>query len=257
MHRTLLRGRENVHKRYLVHIADYNLGVLMRALFGVGTPREAVAAWNPFVFVIQAAEAIILVGIAACGVQIAALVITVQEEDTINRYVKYFLAATRPTFWPALAKGVMPTMEHLDAIKRLAPKTLIDVGANKGQFSLMARYLFPEIDIHAFEPLERESRIYQRVVRKPVKLYRTALGRLSGQANFFITSRADSSSLFQPVAAQEVAYGITTERSIKVPVSRLPDILDISALQRPLLLKLDVQGGELDVLEGAQNPYLR
>ena len=44
MRRTWLRGRENVHKRYLVHVAGYNLGVLMRALFGVGTPREAAAA---------------------------------------------------------------------------------------------------------------------------------------------------------------------------------------------------------------------
>ena len=41
MRRTWLRGRENVHKRYLVHFAGYNLGILMRALFGASTPREA------------------------------------------------------------------------------------------------------------------------------------------------------------------------------------------------------------------------
>ena len=41
MRRTWLRGRENVHKRYLVHVAGYNLGILMRALFSAGTPREA------------------------------------------------------------------------------------------------------------------------------------------------------------------------------------------------------------------------
>jgi hypothetical protein len=41
MRRTWLRGRQNVHKRYLVHDAGYNLGILMRALFGAGTPREA------------------------------------------------------------------------------------------------------------------------------------------------------------------------------------------------------------------------
>ncbi len=39
MRRTWLRGRENVHKRYLVHVAGYNLGVLMRALCGANTPR--------------------------------------------------------------------------------------------------------------------------------------------------------------------------------------------------------------------------
>ncbi|MGZ8410820.1 MAG: hypothetical protein ACXWVS_13020, partial [Hyphomicrobium sp.] len=34
----------NVHKRYLIHVAGFNLGILMRALFGHGTPREAAGA---------------------------------------------------------------------------------------------------------------------------------------------------------------------------------------------------------------------
>ena len=37
----------------------------VRALFGAGTPREAAAAWNAFVIVIQAAEAIVVENIAA------------------------------------------------------------------------------------------------------------------------------------------------------------------------------------------------
>ncbi len=43
MRRTWLRGRENVHKRYLIHVAGHNLGLLMRRLIGAGTPKEAVA----------------------------------------------------------------------------------------------------------------------------------------------------------------------------------------------------------------------
>ena len=43
MRRTWLRGRENVHKRYLIHVAGHNLGLLLRLLIGAGTPREAVA----------------------------------------------------------------------------------------------------------------------------------------------------------------------------------------------------------------------
>ena len=34
MRRAWLRGRENIHKRYLFHVAGFNLGVLMRALHG-------------------------------------------------------------------------------------------------------------------------------------------------------------------------------------------------------------------------------
>jgi transposase len=43
MRRAWLRGRENIHKRYLIHVAGHNLGLLMRLLIGVGTPKEAAA----------------------------------------------------------------------------------------------------------------------------------------------------------------------------------------------------------------------
>ena len=50
-HRRLrLRGRENARKRFIAHAAALNLGLVMRTLFGYGTPREMAAAiaaaWN-------------------------------------------------------------------------------------------------------------------------------------------------------------------------------------------------------------------
>lgn len=42
--RVRLRGQENVRKRYLAHVAALNLGLVMRTLFGSGTPRQAAAA---------------------------------------------------------------------------------------------------------------------------------------------------------------------------------------------------------------------
>ena len=41
MRRSWLRGRDNVAKRYLIQVAAYNLGLVMRALLGAGTPRAA------------------------------------------------------------------------------------------------------------------------------------------------------------------------------------------------------------------------
>ena len=53
MRRAWLRGRENIHKRYLIHVAGFNLGVLMRAPYGSGTPRQAAEARTAFIFVLQ------------------------------------------------------------------------------------------------------------------------------------------------------------------------------------------------------------
>jgi transposase len=60
MRRVWLRGRENVHKRYLIHVAGYNLGILMRALFGCGTPKEAAGASRAVLFVLQAEATLLL-----------------------------------------------------------------------------------------------------------------------------------------------------------------------------------------------------
>ena len=43
MRRTHLRGHENILKRLLIHVAGFNLGILMRDLIGSGTPKELAA----------------------------------------------------------------------------------------------------------------------------------------------------------------------------------------------------------------------
>jgi hypothetical protein len=80
MRRTWLRGRENVHKRYLVHVAGYNLGILMRALFGAGTPREAANVRVAFLFLIRVTDTITFVILAASDAETAALIVAVTCE---------------------------------------------------------------------------------------------------------------------------------------------------------------------------------
>ena len=80
MRRAWLRGRENVHKRYLIHVAGFNLGILMRALFGKGTPREAAGVRNAFLFVIQSDDALALAIVAQIDGTAAMLVIAVAPE---------------------------------------------------------------------------------------------------------------------------------------------------------------------------------
>lgn len=72
MRRAWLRGRENLHKRYLIHVAGFNLGIVMRAIYGQGTPREAAEAKNAILFVIQTEAALMF-----------AIVATVREETGV------------------------------------------------------------------------------------------------------------------------------------------------------------------------------
>jgi len=169
----------------------------------------------------------------------------------MHRYMKYALAISKPAFWPALSRRVMPGLEHTRLLQDIKVGTLIDIGANRGQFSLLVRHHFPAAEIHAFEPLEPEGRVLQSVVSGHIAYYPFALGERAGEETFYVASRRDSSSLFVPGAAQEAASGVTLTASINVRVARLTELLNVADLPRPILMKIDVQGGELDVLKGA------
>jgi len=61
MRRTWRRGRENVHKRYLLHVTGHNLLLLRCQLIGAGTPREAVAGGYGCIFVLKTPTGAVLV----------------------------------------------------------------------------------------------------------------------------------------------------------------------------------------------------
>ena len=82
MRRAWLRGRENVHKRYLIHVAGFNLGILMRALHGQGTPREAAEARAAFIFVLRTDALVVFGLIALIDAEPAALVVAIALAPT-------------------------------------------------------------------------------------------------------------------------------------------------------------------------------
>jgi hypothetical protein len=77
MRRAWLRGRENLHKRYLIHVAGFNLSILMRKLFGKGTPKEAAGASNALLIAIQSDDVLAIAIVAQIEGNAAMLVIIV------------------------------------------------------------------------------------------------------------------------------------------------------------------------------------
>ena len=84
MRRTWLRGRENVHKRYLLHVAGHNLSLLMRKLIGAGTPREAVADGYGCICVL----------IAPAGAVLVAQMVLIVSEDGETAFVALCFAVS-------------------------------------------------------------------------------------------------------------------------------------------------------------------
>lgn len=130
--------------------------------------------------------------------------------------------------------------------------TVVDVGANVGQFAERVRDLGFGGRVISFEPGAEAFRLLQQHASRSGdwEVRKLALGQAPGVARLNIARNSVSSSLLQVenlhVRADPKSETAATEQ---VQVSTL-DIELNQATQDPLYLKLDVQGFELSVLRG-------
>jgi len=171
-----------------------------------------------------------------------------------DRPAKLAAVLARPALWRGLACGVVAGVEHLALLRRLAPATVIDVGAHRGQFALAARAALPAARIESLEPQPAAAARFARVFQRDagVRLHRVAAAARAGTARLHLSRRSDSSSLLPPGPLQVAVFpGTGAIGCLWVPCARLDALLAAEALVPPVLLKLDLQGGELAALQGA------
>lgn len=168
-------------------------------------------------------------------------------------FAKAIRAAFVPDYWKGLFRAVVPTTDHEAAFADLDFATVIDVGANVGQFSLFASHRWPNAKIHAFEPIPDQAKRFSAVHGDRVVLHRCALGEQEAVLPIHIATRKDSSSLLPLGRLQKKMFNMDEVGTIEVPVSRLDEVLSPAELPQPCLLKVDVQGFEYEVLRGAKN----
>lgn len=152
-----------------------------------------------------------------------------------------------------LRLGVAAAIEHVGAMHTAPMGTLIDVGANIGQFSLLVREVYPDAVIHAFEPLAAMADKYTRLFAGDprITLHRCAAGASRATAEINVSGRPDSSSLL-PISSQQALLFPGTEKAAveTVRVECIDDVLQGETLPGPIMVKIDVQGFELEALKG-------
>lgn len=155
----------------------------------------------------------------------------------------------------ALRHGVAAAVEHEELPYRLDLRTVVDVGAHKGQFATFARERFPAASIICLEPLPGPREVLTSVLNGNgrVRVHDLAASNRTEELVEMHVSRLDDSSSLQPIGARQVAAFPGTEEagSTLVRTVRLDELLDPGELVAPALLKVDVQGHEYEALEGA------
>jgi FkbM family methyltransferase len=167
---------------------------------------------------------------------------------------KLLEALSNPAYWSGLRHGIAPTIEHKLALEGLNVRTVLDVGANRGQFSLLARCLYPAATIYAFEPLQRPAERFRALFadQANVHLFQVGIGEALGETKMFVANDHHASSSILKAHKQSRIFGSRETGEETVRVGRLNDFLPLDRICPPCLLKIDVQGYELQVINGCR-----
>jgi FkbM family methyltransferase len=115
------------------------------------------------------------------------------------------------------------------------PKSIIDVGANIGLFSLYARHRFPNATIHAYEPNPRIHPFLEaNLDGTSISVFRSGLGAKEGWAE--LDDKIES----------RLASTRSSDRG-KIKINALAEA--VQRLDRPDLIKIDCEGAEWDLFE--------
>ncbi len=126
-----------------------------------------------------------------------------------------------------------------------AKTAIIDAGAHAGYFTIYCRILNSKVKILALEPEERNYAFMLENFRlnnvKNVEPLSAALTGESGDAELLISDDSQNHSL-------KNAGFLTSEKAVKVNTCALPDLAKKYKLKCIDLVKMDIEGGEYDVI---------
>lgn len=146
--------------------------------------------------------------------------------------------------------------KELDWLIEMNIRTVIDIGASYGQFASAWLYAFPQINIYSFEP-EPES--FKELNRRLGKFknwrgFNLALGSECGKLEFHVSEFRESSSALSMTDIHKTEFPWTsTSSTVYVEMSTLDFFSNEISIVPRVLMKIDVQGYELEVLKGAEN----
>lgn len=174
----------------------------------------------------------------------------------MNKLTKFIQILRTPQFIRGLLKDVAAGVEHGALLRTLTCSCVVDIGANRGQFSLISRKEFPQAMIFAFEPLAEPADKFRQVFKNDlrVKLIQCAIGTENGQSLIHVSRQDDSSSLLPITERQSELFPGTQEKEIReINIYPLHVVLKQEEIIHPALLKIDVQGYELQALKGSES----
>lgn len=156
---------------------------------------------------------------------------------------------------PIVANAFEAQQRIVDGLGLERP-TILDVGANIGGTAKRYRARFPQSEIYCFEPFpETVEKLRQRYAEdSKTHVVPKAVAERSGRRTFYVNAYDPTNSLLPRPASGKRYYPsrATPKGTIEVDVTSLDEFAAENRIGSVAILKMDIQGGELAALRGAQ-----
>jgi FkbM family methyltransferase len=147
-----------------------------------------------------------------------------------------------------------PFVHQQRLLRATPPRVIFDIGANTGQTTAEFTRLFPAATIYAFEPFDESFQKLQAAhgTAPHVRLFQVALSDQVGTSRFYTSNHAVMASLLPLSSRAALLTQATTAGEVEVQTTTVDRFCGEHGLKGIDILKIDVQGGELRVLQGAE-----
>jgi FkbM family methyltransferase len=137
-----------------------------------------------------------------------------------------------------------------------ANMVIFDVGAHHGETTIKYNNLFKNCRIYSFEPFIESFKILSDAVKnnKNVSTFNMAIGNKVGEVKFYVNKFSATNSLLPSHIEGSKAWGediLTIVETVNVNSTTIDDFIQKEGIDKIDILKLDTQGTEYLIIDGA------